>query len=192
MLLASKGAKVRVVSLEFSRELQQAAGRLGVELVEGGFDEARRHIPWASIVVVATPLTREAEEFVGHALEAGKLVNMAADHRLGNLVFPFAGEAGGLIVGVTSLGVSGLAARRALEKIVEMLESDREVECLLKTHGRVKRMLLESVGDPKVRMAIHASLWKDREYRRLCSEGRVEEAYRRAVEVARCVAGAGV
>ncbi|BAA80489.2 precorrin-2 dehydrogenase [Aeropyrum pernix K1] len=190
VLLASKGAKVRVVSLEFSQELLRAAERLGIELIEGGFGEARRHIPWASIVVIATPHTGEAEEIAREALKAGKLVNVAADHRLGNLLFPFAGESKGLLVGVTSLGVSGLAARRALEKIIELLDGDEEVECLLETHGRLKRLLFEVVEDSRLRMEVHTSLWNDAEYRRLCREGRVEEAMSRALEVARSVSGA--
>ncbi|MCE4604297.1 MAG: hypothetical protein F7B20_04945 [Aeropyrum sp.] len=189
ILLAEKGAEVKVVSLEFSPELDNAKKLYGVELIEGGIDKAREYLDWASMLIIAVPWSGEAEDLAREALRKGKLVNTAPEGRLGNVIFPFAEDLSGLIVAITSLGVSGLAARRALEKVIEVLKNDPEIACLYETHGRLKLRMKKSIQDPTIRMRIHMALWQDVEYRRLCASGLLGEAWRRALEVARDIAG---
>ena len=189
--LAGLGAKVLVASLDFDESLLDAERSGLVELVR--LDASRPWelaplIEWSQLVVVALPSRGLAEQVASLARERGKLVSVATTGLRGNVVMPLQGEAGGLIVGVTSLGESGLAARRLLEECLREAES-REVQCIRRAHGEAKRRMIESIPDPKRRMEAHMSIWRDGVFRTLCREGRVDEALRRALEVAGLAGG---
>jgi len=189
--LAGRGARVVVVSLEFSEELVEAARRGVVELVraDAGDPLVDALMGWANLVVVAVPDRGLAERLAGRAEALGKLVSVATTGVRGNTVIPFQGGGGGLYYAVTSLGESGLAARRALELVGERVAGDPEVRCLLRVHGEVKRRLIERVAGHEERMRVHGALWSDGEFRRLCREGREGEALERALALAERLTG---
>ncbi len=189
--LASRGARVVVASLEFSGELVEAWRRGLVELVraDAGDSIVDALMEWANLVVVAVPDAGLARRLAERAEALGKLVSVATTGVRGNAVMPFQGEGGGLAYAVTSLGASGLAARRALELIGERVAGDPEVRCLLRVHGEVKRRLIEGVGDHRARMRVHEALWRDPEFRALCREGREREALERALRLAAEITG---
>ncbi|MEB2837368.1 MAG: bifunctional precorrin-2 dehydrogenase/sirohydrochlorin ferrochelatase [Desulfurococcales archaeon] len=186
--LARAGARVRVAAREFSSELVEAARRGLVELVEADLravEALEGLIGWADLVVVATSdaeVNREAREA---ALRMGKLVNDVTSAASGNVVVPFHGEApGGLVVAVSSLGRAGVAARAALEKCLEAIASDPEVEVIAETFAELKRRLKEAEPDPEARMRAYRAVAGDPLYRSLARSGRAREALERALAVA--------
>ncbi len=184
--LAERGAKVVVVSLDFSEDLVDAWRRGLLQLVKADANDTLVDalMEWANLIVVAVPEAGLAESLARKAESLGKLVSVATTGVRGNTVMPFQGYSQELHYAVTSLGVSGLAARRALELIQERVASDPEVRCLLRVHGELKRRLIKRVEDHKARMKVHDALWIDKEFRRLCMEGREEEALARALKLA--------
>jgi precorrin-2 dehydrogenase/sirohydrochlorin ferrochelatase len=186
---SSAGARVTVVASQFSHELEVAAKAGQVELVKAEVrpgDNVDGFIRGAHIVVIATSDMELNDYLASRALSLGVLVNNATEARKGNVVYPFTAEPiEGLKVAVTSLGLSGVAARRARDRIVECLSSDRYLRTLLSVMSKFKEELKESVGDPKVRVPLYFKVSEDETFNRLVEQGDEDGALRRALEIAR-------
>ena len=192
--LASRGATVKVVALDFTERLINEARRGRLELFRvdlRNLDRLSKLIEWADLVVVATNDRRINEVAARIALRAGKLVNDATRAARGNVIVPFHAYMDGpdLLIAVTSMGRAGVAARLALDKCREVLASDRELKVVAATMARLKGWLKSVEEDPKKRLLVYYAVAEDEEYRRLAREGREEEALRRALEVARSLLG---
>jgi len=148
--LASKDPRVKLVRLKVPEDL---------EVLRGLVRES-------NLVVVASS-DPEANKVVARlSLEAGKLVNNATDARRGNVIVPFKATLyGGIHVAVTSLGEAGVAARRVLERIVETLARDVELETLYKVMSKVKRRLKREIKDPKARIKLYFAIANDELFR---------------------------
>jgi len=187
--LAEAGAQVRVAALEFSGELLEASERGVVELVETdlrGQGILESLIGWADLVVIATSDPQVNEMARSIASRLGRLVNDVTRAAAGNLVVPFNSETSyGLVMAFSTLGRAGVAARIALEKCLDALEGDREVRTIVETLERLKPWLKSVEPDQAVRMRFYKALAEDSEYRRLAREGLREEAFERALAIAR-------
>ncbi|WP_158543069.1 bifunctional precorrin-2 dehydrogenase/sirohydrochlorin ferrochelatase [Acidilobus sp. 7A] len=190
---SSAGAKVVVVASQFSHELEAAARAGHVELVRESLSpgsDVDRFIRGSFLVVIATSDSSLNSYLASRARELGVLVNNATEALEGNAVYPFTAEPiEGLKVAVTTLGLSGVAARRARDRIAECLGSDRYLALLLSVMAKFKVMLKESVSDPKVRVPLYFKVAEDQLFNRLIEQGDEEGALRRALEIARADAG---
>jgi len=160
LMFAEAGAEVRVVGLAFSRELEEAARRGRVELVEldASREEALRpYIEWADIVVAATSEPRVNEAVWRLARGARKWVNDATDAARTEIVVPYRAVflGGALEVAVTTQGRSGVVARHALERIKSCLEGDTVLEKLYEAMWRVKPVLKALLPDGRARFPIY-------------------------------------
>jgi precorrin-2 dehydrogenase/sirohydrochlorin ferrochelatase len=191
--LAEAGARVKVAAREFNAELLRASEEGVVELVRVDLDKQEvleSLIKWANLVVIATSDPEVNERARGIALRLGRLVNDITSAGAGNLVVPFHAETSyGLVIAISTLGKAGVAARVALEKCLEALESDWEVKVIMETLGRLKPWLKRVEPDHTVRMRVYRALASDAEYRRLAREDLLEEALRRALEIAKSITG---
>ncbi len=188
MEFSRAGAKVRVVAAKFTHELEVEAKAGTVELVKEALSPGPgvdQHIRGSNIVVIATT-DQELNKYIARrARELGVLVNNATEAREGNVVFPFTAEPlYGLRVAVTTLGLSGVAARRARDKIVECLSKDSELATLLRVMSKFKEKLKMSISDPKVRVPLYFKVEEDEVFRSLVAAGDEEGALRRALELA--------
>jgi precorrin-2 dehydrogenase/sirohydrochlorin ferrochelatase len=184
LMFRDAGARVVVVASEFSDILLKASGielrRLALpedlEVLEKLVDES-------DIVVIALSDEGLAERISSMALAKRKLVNNAVDHRRGNVIVPFSSNVSGLSVAITSFGATGLAARLALEKVVELLREDREVNAAYKAMSRLKTVIRSTVKDPKARMKAYYAIHEDEEFRSHIRRGDWKSAYLRGLKI---------
>ena len=169
------GAVVRVLSLDFSDELRG----LDVELVRGDArDRAilEEHIRWCDLVTVAIPDTGINDTVIELAREYRVLVNLANDAERTEVVVPFDGEVDGIKFAVTTEGKSGVVARAVRDRFLQILRKDEEILNLLKAMDFLKKHMKENDVPVSVRMKMYFAISSDEEFRRLVSEGRVEDA----------------
>ena len=182
------GARVRVVSLEFSRELLEEAERNPrLELVKGDVSEINLEglLRGANLVVIAVP-DEEARRRIWEAAEKlGLLVNDATDAQATDVVVPYEASLfdGMLRVAVTSEGRSGVTARHALRKIVELLEGDVELRTMMEALWWAKRYMKSVIPDGRLRFPIYFEIEKDPVFQEAVKRGDVEAAKRRAKEI---------
>lgn len=161
LMFRGAGAEVRVVAKWFSKRLTEAAERdNGIRLIEadaGNEEELKPHIEWADIVVIATD-NEEVNNLVWRLAEKHRRwVNDATNAGRTQVVVPYMGEAynGGLKVAVTSEGRTGVAARNALQKILECLERDEKLRILYDVMARLKPVLKKHIAVAKQRIPIY-------------------------------------
>jgi len=184
LMFRNAGAKVIVVGNEFSETL------LGARYVElrrltlpDDFEILERLVDESDIVVVALGDESLARKVASMALAKGKLVNNAVDHRMGNVIVPFSSNVAGLSIAITSFGATGFAARLALEKVVELLEKDLEVNAAYKALSKLKTVIKSTVKDPKVRMKVYYTIHEDEEFRSYVKRGEWKSAYLRGLKI---------
>ncbi len=186
LMFAEAGAIVEVYSLEFSSELLEAAERgllsiARIDLREARLEEVMKE---ASLVVIATSDESLNERILSQALALGKLVNYPPDGKRGNIIVPFRGETSyGLKFAVTSLGETGVGARRARDRIQAILERDESLKRWYRAMKRVKELLRGSVADYKLRYKLYFVIERDREFAGLVENGMIDEAINRAREI---------
>ncbi len=161
LMFRGAGAEVRVVAKWFSNKLVEAAKKdNGIKLIEadaGNEEELEPHVEWADIVVIATD-NEEVNNLVWRLAEKHRRwVNDATNAERTQVVVPYMGEVynGGLKVAVTSEGRTGVAARNALQKILECLERDEELRLLYDVMARLKPVLKRHVAVAKQRVPIY-------------------------------------
>ncbi|AFZ69850.1 siroheme synthase, N-terminal domain protein [Caldisphaera lagunensis DSM 15908] len=118
------------------------------------------------------------------AKEKGKLINNATNSSMGNVIVPFRKKIyDNLEVAVTSLGYTGIAARRSLEKIENCLENDIEIKTLYDSMKEFKKYIKEKIKNPKIRYRLYFEVEKDEIYEKYVKEGKLNEAIERAKEI---------
>ena len=187
LMLSRAGAKVRVYSLQFTRELEEEASRnryISLERVDLSSADIEGLIGDALIVVVATSDESINQRILEAAKRMRRLVNYPPDGRRGNLIVPFRGETSyGLHYAITSLGATGIAARRARDLVGRILEEDQGIRVWYEAMSRVKKLLKSSIGDHKLRYRLYFIVEKDPEFSRALERGDLDRALRRAQEI---------
>ncbi len=183
------GAKVIVASVDFKEELVNEAKRNPrlslLKCDAGDLEVLEPLIEWSDLVVLATPNLELNRKIAELAAKKRKLVNDATNAELTEVVVPFEFTTSyGLRVAITSEGKCGVAAHKAADKVKEILEEDVEIRTLYEVMSRFKKKLKEAVDDPRRRFPIYFKVADDPEFQRLVREGKVEEAFKRALEVA--------
>ena len=196
MYFLESGAQVTVVSREFSKSLLELKER--VKLVKAELKDNTRLIDEIvkqhDLVVVATS-DPEVNRVISEIARARRrLVNNATDALQGNVIVPFSGEVfdGKLKFSVTSLGVSGIAARRARDRVLEVLRGDLELKAILSSMARLKRGMKKCIDSAKQRVPLYFEIERDEEYLDAIRSGNADKAYRRGLEILEQALGARV
>jgi precorrin-2 dehydrogenase/sirohydrochlorin ferrochelatase len=173
------GANVRVLSLEFSDELLKYAEQGNVELVKGDAGDVellRRNIEWADLVIIATNNPEINENARKIARNLRKFFNDATNAEETEVVVPFEGEVNGIRIAVTTEGLSGVMARKTINKVIAMLKNDEELMKMSNVWYAVKRRIKESINDVRVRLKLYMELDNDEKFNELAKRGDIEEA----------------
>ncbi|MFQ5711506.1 MAG: bifunctional precorrin-2 dehydrogenase/sirohydrochlorin ferrochelatase [Candidatus Geothermarchaeales archaeon] len=181
------GASVRVLSKWFSPELEEAAERGKLELIRGEAKDEELLRPLVSssdLIIIATDDEEANNLIYDMGRRLGKLINLVTDADKTDVVVPFEASVAGLRITVTSEGKSGLVVRDALDKIVDLLERDREIPILLESMHYLKRELKKVLGDARKRIRAYKAVYNDPTFRELVQNENVEKAKRYALEVA--------
>ncbi|RUM47392.1 MAG: bifunctional precorrin-2 dehydrogenase/sirohydrochlorin ferrochelatase [Hyperthermus sp.] len=161
----SAGAEVRVVGLDFSRELIDAARRddrlklVSLNVLEDarGLEEL---VEWADIVVVATSSPAANEKVWAIASARRKWVNDATDASRTEIVVPYRAAVldDAVEIAVTSLGKSGVVARNIRDIAVECIEENSMIKLLYQVMWRVKPVLKTLIKDGRLRFPAYLSI----------------------------------
>ena len=187
--LEAGASLVTVVSQDFRSELVELASRHDrVRLIKArvpdDMDSIKALIGSSDLIVIASSDPEANEVIVREALRLSKLVNNATNALRGNVIVPFRAKLyDGIYLAVTSLGRAGVAARRVLERIVEDLSNDTELETLFKVMASLKDYLKTRVSDTRLRVRLYFEIDADPEFRSLVAKGSAEEAYERGVHL---------
>jgi precorrin-2 dehydrogenase/sirohydrochlorin ferrochelatase len=192
VLLLSSGANVTVYSKEFNQKLVDLSKEKRLVLKQLREDTApeelvdelaRKYL----LVVIATNDIEFNSKLSRLLMNKGILVNNATKAQEGNTIFPFQTEIddGRLRLAVTSLGKAGIAARKALEFCKDYLEKDNNyIRYLFVVMSKFKEILIRCIEDPKARLPLYFEVDSDNLFRTLVKEGQLEQALRRALEIA--------
>lgn len=182
----SAGAKVTVLSLDFTQELMDLAKSGGIVLIRGDASDTNlldKLISNSDLVVVALKTCEFNRMIIEVARRYNAFVNLANDADETEVVVPFEAEVNGLRIAVTSEGKSGLISREALKRIVEHLSKDLELKDLLDMMYYLKRYM-KSRGIPiEVRMKLYFQVFEDELFRDYVRDGCLDEARRRIEEL---------
>lgn len=180
------GAHVRVISLEFTRELLELGRSEALDLIKMGIidvESVRRHMRWCDMVVIATPNRELNSKLRSIARDMRKLFNDATSSEETDIVVPFEAEVDGIRIAVTTEGMSGIVAKRVLLSMVNSLRSNHELLNMARVWFRVKSELKRRVEDAEVRLRLYSILDTDEEFNKLAREGLVEEALEYALSI---------
>jgi|GEM_PF-93233 len=188
------GSRVRVVAKEFTDELKNMKEK--IELIKVDLKTNKnmleRLISSSDIIVIATN-DQELNNLINNiARLKGKLVNNAAEATKGNLIVPFSGEVynGLLKFSITSMGLAGVAARKARDKILELLHNDKELKTLSISMFLIKKALKICVKDPKLRLSMYFVVESSRNYADAISEGNLKKSIEASIQVVETILGA--
>ncbi len=182
--------KVFVIAKEFKEELiDLGKNNPNVELIKANIpddmDKVEKIIEFSDMIVIASS-DRKANEVIREvARTKGKLINDATEALKGNVIVPFISSIfeGGIIIAVSSLGRSGIAARRSLEKAVNALEADKELKALYKAMKEIKAFVKENVKDPKKRVSLYFRIERDPCFRKEIEKGNWLKAYQVGISI---------
>lgn len=162
LYLLQAGAHVTVVAERPHPQLDELAGEGKIRLyrrkVRPDDPLVARLIGENSLIVVATGDERVDSWVAGKARELGKLVNNAARAMEGNLIVPFTASVldGRVQLASTSLGATGIVARRVLEKAVDCVEKDSDMlSRVYDALSLLKKVAKECIGDARRRIALY-------------------------------------
>jgi precorrin-2 dehydrogenase/sirohydrochlorin ferrochelatase len=173
------GAEIRVLSLEFSKELIKLSKDENVELIKG--DAFNRNllenlISWCDLVTVAIGDLKINDTVIKLARKYKALVNLANDAERTEVVVPFEGEVNGIRFAVTTEGKSGVVARRVRDLFMETLKEDSESLYLLEAMHYLKKYMKSKDVPVQLRMKLYFVISADEEFRNLVNKGKVNEA----------------
>lgn len=173
------GAKVKVLSLDFSEELKKLAREGKVELIRDDVRNLKKLeelIRSSDLVVVALPFTSFNEKIFEIAKKYKTLVNLANDAKSTEVVVPFEGEFEGIRFAVTTEGKSGIVARKVKDEFLKVLEEDEEIVFFLKAMDHLKRYMKEREIPIQIRMKLYFAVSKDETFRDFIKKGKIDLA----------------
>ncbi|HIP62677.1 MAG TPA: bifunctional precorrin-2 dehydrogenase/sirohydrochlorin ferrochelatase [Archaeoglobus profundus] len=173
------GAKVKVLSLEFSDELKKLANEGKVSLIKGDvFNEKNleKLIAESNLVVVAIPDRRINDIVEKIAKKYKTLINLANDAERTEVVVPFEGEVDGIRFAVTTEGKSGIVARKVKDLFLKVLKEDEEIIPFLKAMEHLKKFMKSHNVPIQMRMKLYFVISSDPEFRELIRKGEVDKA----------------
>ena len=180
------GAKVTVISLEFSDELKRIdeIKKISTDIRSNEGNRILEEILEKNDIIVIATSDENVNNYVYEkAIKKGKLVNNATNASKGNIIVPFIREVHGLKIAVTSLGKTGIAARYAIERIYEFLKQANDIKDLYIVMERLKRYMKATIRDPKKRYKLYFDIEKDPEFMKFIQSGYVEKAFERGKEI---------
>ena len=175
------GAYVKVISKEFTSELQEIAKQSNrIELikldVKENFQKIIDYIKWADLIIIAIPDVEICSKIRQACREMSKFFNDSTNAKETEVIVPMEASIYGLKIAITSEGKSSVATRKILSKLIEYLKSSEEIRNYLETWYKVKEYLRQKVPDYKTRMKIYSILDKDLVFENYAKKGEISKA----------------
>lgn len=180
--LATYGAKVTVVSLDFSEELAQNPLIRKIKIDANKLDE--QFLRDFDIIITATNDKDLNFKLCEISQKLGKLCNNPTNPAQSSFIIPIFYADEDIEIAVTTLGKSTIASKLMLEKILEYLKANEKyLKLLVKTMGEVKKIMKERVSDPSLRYELYHKIFYDSYFQNFILNNNYESALKRAEEI---------
>jgi precorrin-2 dehydrogenase/sirohydrochlorin ferrochelatase len=184
--LLSCGAKVVVISPELGEELSEYALMEKIEYIPRRY-ESKEDLRGAFLVFSATGDPETDERVVKDAAKLNLLVNVASSKRGGNFITPATLRRGGLLIAISTSGVSPALSRR-IKIELERLYGE-EYEAVVNLIADVRAILKFRIKDERLRKTFWNKFLQS-DVIDLIRDGKESEALQKAkelmVEVEKC------
>ena len=183
--LLERGARITVVSRDFTEELLELGKRGEIELVEADLDEAASVIPdrvsGAGIVIAATNSPRLNARISQAARDEGVLVCAVDMPALSDFYFPAVAQRGSIRVGICTDGKSPLMSKLIKEKIQASITNEDALGVELQAYARgIAKKKIQGSGNR--RDALY-KVAQNPDVRSSLAKGNLQGAKERALEV---------
>ncbi len=185
MKLLERGARITVVSREFTKNLLELGNRGEIDLVEADLDEAASvisdRVSGAGIVITAMDSPRLNARIAQAARDKGILVCAVDIPALSDFYFPAVACMGSIRVGICTDGKSPLMSRQLRKRIEGVLTKEDSLQVELQHYAR--GLAKERVHESELRREILYEIAGDPEIKRLLLEDKLEEAKKIAQKI---------
>ncbi|AWR97347.1 bifunctional precorrin-2 dehydrogenase/sirohydrochlorin ferrochelatase [Acidianus sulfidivorans JP7] len=179
---AEYGAKVTVVSLDFTEELlkNNDINKIKMDANEINADFISKY----NIVITTTNNKKINYEICEKAKKLGKLCNNPTNPDQSSFIVPIFYANDNMEIAITTYGKSSIASKFILDKILEYFEKDQEyINLLIKTMGDVKKIMKNKVQDPSLRFNLYHIIFYDSIFQNYIQNNNYENAIKRAEEI---------
>jgi precorrin-2 dehydrogenase/sirohydrochlorin ferrochelatase len=179
------GAKIWVVSKEFSSGIQKLAEAKKVALVKTEINDAKTFVgslnPKPDIFLAVTNNSALNLELVKAAKSVGCMVYSVDKPALSDFILPAVAQVGDVKVAVSTSGKSPAMARALRERIEKMITPEDLLE--IELQSQLRGILKERVADSKRRSKLLSEILNNDKIKQVLKEGKLLEAQEIALKL---------
>ena len=179
------GAKIWVISKDFSSGIQELAKARKVALVKTEIKEANAFVsslnPKPDVFLAVTNNSKLNLELVEAAKATGSLVYAVDNPTLSDFILPAVAKVGDVKIAVSTSGKSPAVAKALRERIEKMITPEDLLEIRLQEYMR--GFLKKRVSDSKVKSRFLNEILNDQKIKQVLKEGKLHEAQEIAVKL---------
>ena len=183
--LVDSGAKIWVISKDFSSDVQKLNEAKKVALVKTEIQDAKAFVdglnPKPDILLAVTNDSKLNLNLVKSAKSSGCIVYAVDNPALSDFIFPAVARVGDVKIAVSTSGKSPAMASVLRQRIEQMITPEDLLEIQLQSH--VRRFLKERVSDPKVRSKMLYEILNNDNIKQVLKEGKLCEAQEIAMKL---------
>ncbi|HII74334.1 MULTISPECIES: precorrin-2 dehydrogenase/sirohydrochlorin ferrochelatase family protein [Sulfurisphaera] len=172
------GAKVTVVSLNFSEELLNYKDKISL-IKKDANDLDSNFLANFDIIITATNDKNINSKLCHEAKKLKKLCNNPTNIEESSFIVPIYYTDNELSIAVTTFGKSSLSSKYIIELIRKNILSD-EIYELVKVMETVKELLKSEINDPSKRFTYYSKIFNDEIFRNYIKEKKLDLAIDRA------------
>ena len=179
------GAKIWVISKEFSRGIQKLCEEKKVALLKTEIKDAQSFVgslnPKPDVLLAVTNDPKLNFELVKAAKSVGCMVYAVDNPALSDFILPAVAKVGDVKIAVSTSGKSPAMARVLRQRIEKMITPEDLLEIQLQAN--VRSILKEKVSDPKVRSKVLYEILNNDNIKQALKEGKLQEAEKMALKL---------
>ncbi len=179
------GAKIWVISKDFSSGIQQLADEKKVALVKTEIKNAQTFVgslnPKPDVFLAVTNEPKLNFDLVKAAKSVGCMVYSVDNPALSDFILPAVARVGDVKIAVSTSGKSPAMARALRERIEQMITPEDLLEIQLQAH--LRGILKEKISDPKVRGEMLYEILNNDNIKQVLKEGKLCEAQEMALKL---------
>lgn len=180
--LANYGAKVTVVSIDFTEELEQNGIIKKIKTDASNLDE--EFLRNFDIIITATNDKDLNFKLCETSQKLGKLCNNPTNPTQSTFIIPIFYADKDIEIAVTTLGKSSIVSKLILDKILKTLKADEDyLKLLTRTMGEIKDIMKQKIHDPSLRYSLYHEIFYDSIFQNFILNNNHDYAIRRAEEI---------
>jgi precorrin-2 dehydrogenase / sirohydrochlorin ferrochelatase len=179
------GAKIWIISKEFSSGIQKLAEEKKVSLLKTDIQDAKAFVesltPKPDVFLATTNDSKLNFELVKAAKFVGCMVYSVDNPLLSDFILPAVAHVGDVRIAISTSGKSPAMAKALRERIEQLIQPEDLFEIELQSHIRV--LLKEQIADPKLRSKLLNEILNNDNIKQVLREGKLLEAEELAMKL---------